>query len=370
VFPPSRYLAWASRLFGTVELELATSGIPLLRAEELAPIAEEGARRAGDAACFAELREKIAVYNDVALAEVVPALGASQAIHLAYAAMLSPGDEILVENPGYEPLVRAAEGLGARVRRFARDPARGYRVDLERVAAAMTPRTRAVAVSNLHNPSGVREDDATLAELAAVCGAQGSYLVVDEVYAPFDGLAQGGVFTGSARKLAPNVVALGSLTKGFGLGMLRVGWVLGPEEIVARAGYAAMATVGHLPLAHAAFGLSALARIETLSGRARGLLGGKRAMAEAWARGLGLGWSAPAAGLFGLATVPGAEGRDLLPDIEAFAAEHGVLVSAGTFFGVPDGFRLSWASCDEARFAEGLARLASMPVIAGGGRAR
>lgn len=364
MFPEARYLSWASRLFGTAPHELATSGIPLVRGEALAPIVLEGARRADDPACFDELRRRMALYNDVTEAEVVPALGTSQAIHLAYAAMASPGDEILLESPGYEPLERAAEGLGATVRRFRRDPARGWRVDPAVVAGAMTARTRAIVVSNLHNPTGVREDEATLRELASIAAARDAYLVVDEVYAPFDGLADDGVFRGSARKLAPNVVALGSLTKCYGLGMLRLGWVLGPEEIVARAGWAAQATVGHLPLPHAATGVAAFERVGELSRRAKTLFAGKRALAEAWARDHGLGWSAPREGLFGLATVPAAGGRDLLPEIEAFAASHGVLVSAGSFFGVPDGFRLSWASGTPASFAEGLARLATMPVIA------
>lgn len=357
MFASTRYLAWAHRLFGNVELDLASSGIPLVRGDELAPIAEEGASRAGDLACFDELLRSIARYNDVSEAEVVPALGASHAIFLAYAALLSPGDDILVESPGYEPLVRAAEGLGARVRTYPRAAEDGFHVRPERVAAAMTPRTRAIVVTNLHNPTGVREDDATLRELAAIAAAQDAVLIVDEVYAPFDALADDGVFRGSARKLGPNVVALGSLTKAYGLGMMRIGWVLGPEGVVARAKDAATATVGHLPLPHASLALAAFGRVGALSARARAICAGKRELAEAWTKRLGLGWSAPREGLFGLVTVPAARGRDLLPDLEALATARGVLVSAGTFFGIADGFRLSWASCDPSRFAEGLARL-------------
>ena len=162
--------------------------------------------------------------------------------------MLSPGDEVLVEHPGYEPLTRAAEGLGAVVRTFERRAEEGFRVVPERVAAAVTPRTRVIVVTNLHNPSGVRTPDATLRELAQIAEARGAYLLVDEVYAPFDELPEDGVFRTSARKLAPNVVAVSSLTKCYGLGMHRIGWVLGPSEIVERAEAAMIATCGHLPL--------------------------------------------------------------------------------------------------------------------------
>lgn len=361
MFAPTRYIAWAQRLFGKVDYDLATSGIPIVHGDDLAPIAEPGARRAGDVACYAELRARMAVYNCVAAAEVVPALGTTQGIFLAYAALLSPGDEILVEHPGYEPLTRIAEGLGVHVRTFARDPAQGYRLDPAAVAAAMTPRTRAIVVTNLQNPTGVRTDDDTIRELARIAEAQAAHVIVDEVYAPFDGLTDDGVFHGSARNLAPNVLAIGSLTKAYGLGNLRVGWLLAPEAVAARALDAIISVAGHLPLVHASFGVAAFDHLPALSARAKALFAGKRAIAEAWAKGLGLGWSAPREGLYGLVTVPGA--GDLLAEIEAHAVETGVLVSAGSFFGVPDGFRLSWASCDEARFREGLTRLARLPSI-------
>jgi DNA-binding transcriptional MocR family regulator len=59
-----------------------------------------------------------------------------------------------------------------------------------------------------------------------------------------------------------------------------------------------------------------------------------------------------------LLTLPGR--GELLPQIESWATDHGVLVGAGTFFGVPNGFRLSWASLPRDRFEEGLARLAPL----------
>ena len=69
----------------------------------------------------------------------------------------------------------------------------------------------------------------------------------------------------------------------------------------------------------------------------------------------GARWSNPQEGLFGLVTLPGR--GDLLPAVEKVAKENGVLVGAGTFFGAPDSFRLSWASCDEEKFRKGLALL-------------
>jgi aspartate/methionine/tyrosine aminotransferase len=355
VFGPTRYIAWANQFYGKVPYDLASSGTPLVSWSELGlptPAVD-------DLAAYADLRAAVATYNDVTVAEVAPALGTSHAIFLAYAAMLGAGDEILVESPGYEPLTRAAEGLGATIRTFPRLAAEGFRVVPERVAAAMTPRTRAIVVTTLHNPTGVRVEVATLRELAAIAEARGAYLLVDEVYAPFDDLPEDGVFRGSARRIAANVVTVSSLTKCYGLGMHRIGWVLGPEEIIERADAASIATVGHLPLSHASYGCAAFGAIGRLAQRSKALFAGKRAIAERWVRSLpNAHWSEPREGLFGLVTLPGR--GDLVERIETLARDAGVLVGAGTFFGAPESFRLAWAACDVSRFEAGLDRLSSL----------
>lgn len=355
MFAPVRYIEWALRFYGKVPFDLASSGIPL------ASLADLGAPEPAfdDLGAYDRLREAIARYNDVPVAEVTSALGTSHAVFLAYASTLSPGDEILVETPGYEPLTRTAEGLGAIVRTYERRASEGFAVLPERVAAAVTPRTRLIVVTNLHNPTGVRVPDDTLLELAKIAEARGAHLLVDEVYAPFDDLPEDGVFRKSARKLAPNVIAVGSLTKCYGLGMHRVGWVLGPEDVIARSDAAVISTCGHLPLSHAARGVVALANLGTLAKRSKGILGGKRDIAARWAASIpGASWSNPASGLYGFVTLEGA--GDLLPRIESWANDHGVLVGAGAFFGVPNGFRLSWASLETKRFEEGLAKLGTL----------
>jgi len=361
MFAPVRYIAWTRGLYGQVPFDLATSGIPTASFRELG-VAEPTLAELEDVAAYPRLVSAIARHNDVSEVEVVPALGTSQGIFLAYAAMLSLGDEVLVESPGYEPLTRTAQGLGATVRTFERREDEGFRVVPERVAAAMTPRTRAIVVTNLHNPTGTRTPPETLRELAAIAAAQGAYLLVDEVYAAFDDLPEDGVFRGSARKLGDNVVTVSSLTKCYGLGFHRVGWLLGPEAIVAAANDAIIATCGHLPLSHAARGATALAHVGRLATRARALLAGKREVAASWAKDLPRArWSAPTAGLFGMLTLnePGEPG-ELLARIETWAKRDGVLVGAGVFFGAPAGFRLSWATLPAADFARGLDKLGSL----------
>jgi aspartate/methionine/tyrosine aminotransferase len=349
MFPRTRYLEWARRFYGQVRCDLASSGAATV------PLSELGLPPLGvldDPSGWDALRAGIATYNDVPASEAVAALGTTHAIWLAYTALTSPGDAVLVERPSYEPLWRIPEGLGLAVHTFERSAAHDFSLDPDRVAASLTPRTKVVAISNLHNPGGVRAGDEELRAVAHLAEQHGATLLVDEVYAPFDALVDAeGVFRGSARKLAPNVVAVGSLTKAYGLGPQRIGWVLGSADVVARADDAITASAGVLPLLHAHLGAHAFTRVCDLADRTRSALQGKRERVAAWVERQGLTWSRPSDGLFGFVHLQGH--GDLFATLEAAAREHEVLVTPGAFFGQPEGFRLAW-SAPMAVLAEGL----------------
>jgi aspartate/methionine/tyrosine aminotransferase len=355
MFAPTEYLRWARRYYGQTRYDLATSGMPTVPLEEV--IDAERAAPGDPAAAEARLRAMIAHYNDVPEEEVLPALGTTHAIWLACAAVLSHGDDVVVEAPVYEPLVRIPESFGARAVAFRREAADGYALDAGAVARAVTPRTRLVIVSNLHNPTGVRARDEDLRAVARVAASAGARLLVDEVYAPFDALVDDrAVFAGSARKLGEDVIAVSSLTKCFGLGPDRIGWVLAPPEVIARAEDAVIGSAGLLPYAHARAAIGRMAVLPALAERSRRLLAGKRERVAAWVAARGLTWSAPDAGLFGLVTVPGR--GDLTPAIEAAAKAGRVLVGPGKFFGVEGAFRLGW-SLPAEDLDEALTRLAA-----------
>jgi aspartate/methionine/tyrosine aminotransferase len=355
MFAPCHYLHWARRFYGQVRFDLATSGIPAAASSELR--VAEHPENEDAASAWADLCQRIATHNDVGVDEVLPALGTTHALWLALAALTSPGDEVIVEAPAYEPLLRIAEGVGARVVAVPRDPRDGFAIDPDRFARAMTARTRAVVVTNLHNPSGVRAGDDVLREVARAAESRRASLVVDEVYSAFDALIdESGVFPGSARKLGSNVVAVSSLTKCYGLGAERIGWVLGPREAIERAGDALIASTGMLPRSHARLAITAFSHLPALAARTRNLMAGKRERVAAWIASRGLEWSRPAEGIFGLVTVPGR--GDLTPAIERAVHEHQVLVAPGAFFGLPESFRLAW-SLPEERLSEGLERLSA-----------
>jgi aspartate/methionine/tyrosine aminotransferase len=358
MYAPTRYLSWARRFHGRARIDLASSGIPGV------PLAELGvpdSERLDDPRGWERLREAIARYNAVPAEECVAALGTSHALWLAYAALTNPGDEVLVESPTYEPLIRAAEGVGARVRRFARGR-EDFAVDPAVVLGALTPQTRVVALASLHNPSGLRADEEALCEIARALEARSVHLLVDEVYAPFDGFVDAGVFQGTHRRLGENVVTVGSLTKCYGLGPLRVGWLLGSAEVVRRAEDVLTATVGLMPLPHAVMAAHAFERVGDLAARSARILEGKREIVAAWARARGLRFSGPHEGPFGLVTL--AREVDLQPLVEDAVQKEGVLVTPGSFFELPSSVRIAWTAPSET-LVEGLEGLARVLDLAG-----
>lgn len=358
----TRYLHWAFDHVGRSEYDMASSGI-LPFGEELLPPLEGPI----DARAYGALVEAIATFNQVPEECVVPTLGTSHALFVAMSALVSPGDEVLVESPTYEPLVAVPEQLGAKVVAFERRAEARYLLEPNQVAAKMTDRTKVVCVTNLHNPTGVLTPLEVLGDIAALCAERGCTLLVDEVYAPFSAWPKG-VFSASAAQLGANVVCVSSLTKCWGAGPHRIGWVTASGTVIDECRAHLLTTVGHLPVGHAARGVHLFRHLETLSARARKGLAKKRDLVASWmANRSDLSWSAPEHGLFGFATKTGApRTEDLRPRIERGQRERHVLVVPGTFFGVPNGFRLAW-SLPEDRLAEALSRLGEVLDESGSG---
>jgi aspartate/methionine/tyrosine aminotransferase len=351
MYPPTSYLEWAIKHGASCKFDLATSGIQ--NACDLLTIDPASLH---DLDGWKKIREVIARANDVPQNETIAALGTAHAVWLAYASLLSPGDELVVEQPAYEPLLTAALGMGLTIKRFDRLENKGFAVDPDVVARAITEKTKAVVISNLHNPSGARVSREALAACAKAADRVGAFLIVDEVYAPFDALCDdSGIFAGSARKLGANVVALASLTKCYGLGPHRIGWMLAHPEVIRRAESAILSSCGMLPLAHANLAIQAFSALPALAKRARLGLAEKRSAVSAWVASRNdLEWHAPAEGLFGFAGVK--KKANVREAIERGMREHDVKVVPGEFFELPHGFRIAW-SLDEALIPEALARL-------------
>lgn len=179
---------------------------------------------------YPPLLEAIASRYKVKEENVVTAVGSSHAIFLVCAALIEQGGEVLIEAPVYEPLLAVPKALDAVVSRFERRYDDGYQVDLENFASLLSPKTKLVILTNLHNPSGALLSRRELKDLVGIAHKRGAWVLIDEIYLEF----LEGMESETSFSLEENVIVISSLTKVFGLGGLRCGWILAPSELAKR----------------------------------------------------------------------------------------------------------------------------------------
>ncbi len=356
MLPPLAYLDWAIAQYPQARFDLATSGMPTLRADAIGT-SDELLAEVTHTRPSAGLTGAIARRFGVDVGQVVPTLGTTHGNFCVYAALLSPGDDVLVESPCYEPLVRVAEGLGARVVYFTRDLAAGAPLDPVSVARAMTPKTKLVVVSNLHNPTGAYADDATIRAVAELARDAGARLLVDEVYRDLVDYEDARGRT--AFHLADNVIVTSSLTKVYGLGWARAGWVLAQEDVARQVFQGVLHTVGDTSAALSHIGALAIERIGKLHAMSRERRANDTAriaqVVEFVKRRPRLSFTAVTGSIFGF--VRDDRGVDLRPIIERAVVDEQVIVAPGSFFREPSGFRLRYGALSEEVLTEGLVRL-------------
>ena len=221
----SEYMHWAKNQ-RPVTYALSSSEVPHFALDRL-PLTLAALELTGASAYrYPPLREAIAVKEGVAPENVVAADGTSMANMLAMAALVEAGDEVLVERPAYDPMLAVLGFLGARIARFDRRAEDGFALDPDAVARAVTPATKLIVATNLHNPSGAYADEAVLRQI----GELGPRVLVDEVY-------RDAAFTKrprSAFHLGDRFVATNSLTKVYGLSGIRCGWILAEPALAER----------------------------------------------------------------------------------------------------------------------------------------
>ena len=331
---------------------LASSGIADCRMSDLGdlgPLALHGPAPYGHPPLMDAVAERFGI--DAACV-VMPGGGASFANHLALAALVNPGDEVLIEAPTYELIESTLNYLQARVSHFDLTLETRWALDPAVVAAAITPRTKLVVLTNLHNPTGALASPETMAAVSRSASAVGAKVLIDEVYLELM-FGDGPAFT--AFREDGNVIVTSSLTKAYGLSGLRCGWILAPADIADR-----MRRLNDLfassPV-HLAeqLGVVALERLETLRARATAILTANRA---AYREILG---DHPA-----LEQVVFDQGTTVFPRVRGggdalftnLMARYETSVVPGRYFGMPEHVRIG-LSQGRVMTREGLSRIRS-----------
>src|SRR5215510_3794113 len=222
----SDYMHW-SKTQSRARFNLATSGVASFPLREL-PVRLETLEINGDSNYgYAPLQKAIATHHGIDPDCVVESAGTSMANHLAMAAIIETADEILIEHPAYGPILDTAHYLEANVKRFARTSETGWVVDSAEILRAITPKTRLIVITNLHNPTSALTPDWVLREVGEIARSIGALVLVDEVYLD-------AVYTGTPRTsfhFGPEFVVTSSLTKVYGVSGLRCGWILARPDL-------------------------------------------------------------------------------------------------------------------------------------------
>jgi aspartate/methionine/tyrosine aminotransferase len=178
-----------------------------------------------------ELRERIAaLYPGATPEHVLVTVGCAEANFITLQTLLTAGDEMVVMLPNYMQIWGLGHNFGLRVRTFHLREERGWAPDLDQLHAVVSERTKLIAVCNPNNPTGYILTGEEMDAIVAAAGRVGAWLLADEVYSGAERLTdtQTPSFWGRYDK----VLAMNSLSKAYGLPGLRVGWVVGPADIV------------------------------------------------------------------------------------------------------------------------------------------
>jgi N-succinyldiaminopimelate aminotransferase len=185
-----------------------------------------------------ELREAVAAHQARhygieldPLSEVVVSAGATEAIAAAVLALVNPGDEMVVLEPFYDSYLACIEMAGG-VRRPVTLRAPDYRLDVDALRAAVTPRTTTILLNTPHNPTGTVLTREELQAVADVAIEHDLVVVTDEVYEHlvFDGRRHLPICT--LPGMWDRTVTISSAGKTFSFTGWKVGWVTGPAELV------------------------------------------------------------------------------------------------------------------------------------------
>ena len=225
----SDYMHW-SKTQSRARFNLATSGVASFPLRELPVQLETLEINGGNGYSgygHPPLQKAIAVHHGVDPDCVVESAGTSMANHLAMAAIIEPGDEVLIEHPAYGPILDVARYLRANVKRFPRIKEIGWAVDPQAILNCITPKTRLIVITNLHNPTSALTPNSVLREIGEIARSVGALVLVDEVY--LDAVYQRTPRT--SFRLGPEFVVTSSLTKVYGVSGLRCGWILAHSDL-------------------------------------------------------------------------------------------------------------------------------------------
>jgi hypothetical protein len=344
----SEHIEWVKLLdLNKIKYPLMLSGITPLTLDELAGMGFKlkmlklfGTKE--DSYGPLALKQELARYYNVLVENIAMCAGANMAIYLLCAGLLKCGDEIILESPCYEPMRRSAQSLGAKIVPLHRRIENNWQPDPDELDRLITRKTKLIFLTDLHNPSGVKMDEAVIKALVKVAEKHKVYIAFDEVYKDF-------LFDQPRKPFctrSPMAITLSSLTKVYGLGYMRTGWIMGTPELayLFSRTYDYMSAVDAYPAQM--ISLFCMRHIDVLIKRTKAIVGlpagrhgNKRQVIKDWiAQEPRLQWREPAGGIVCFIKLPF---KDSFKFQKHLFQRYQTSVVPGEYFGTPGYIRVA-----------------------------
>jgi capreomycidine synthase len=363
---PALLECWMRQYYFSTEIDLGSSGVESFSMSELRRLLDisqddldrvvfDDSRTLGGPGLREAIGDRWANGNPD---RVMATHGSSEGIFLVMSALLQPGDEVITVSPCYPQLSAIAESNGCKLKNWSVDFERGFVPDIERLKSLITRRTRMLVVNFPHNPTGISLTLEQQRDLVDTLAETGSYLVWDGAFAE---MTYGQPPLPDPGTWYDRTITLGTLSKGYGLPGLRIGWLLASPDILGRFVNLRDYITLHLsPLieliaeravrnAHILLRI----RMEQASANLNALASWLECHRKV------VDWVRPQGGVCTFLRMPGGV------DVEAFchllARERRVLLVPGTCFGQPGFVRLGFGG-PTPKFEEGLANLSDLLV--------
>jgi aspartate/methionine/tyrosine aminotransferase len=350
-YAQSVYMQFA-KLRSTAKYNLATSGVMSYPLLDIHFRIDDLEINGPDSYGYKPLLEAIAQMKGVAAENIVLAAGTSMANHLAMSALFAPGDEVLIEEPAYELITNTALYLGAKVKRFLRRAEDNFQLDPGEVRKNLTPKTRLIILTNMHNPSSTLAGEDAMRQVGRLAEMIGARVLVDEVY--LEVLHHPPVPT--SFHLGEQFVVTSSLTKAYGLSGLRCGWIIAEPALAERMWKLNdLFASNHVHIAEL-LSVFAIEQLGKISRRADAILDANRAaLAAALAEHPALEITIPP---LGTTAFPQLRNGDTHTFCDFLRDKYETTVVPGTYFERPQRFRIGLGG-DTEMTREGLTRLAA-----------
>jgi aspartate/methionine/tyrosine aminotransferase len=346
----SAFMHWA-KTRPKVKYDLALSGILNLPIGELKFDQKELELHGDNAYGYRPLVEALAKHRRVVPENVVTvAGGTSMANHLAMAALLEHGDEVLIEQPTYDPLLAVAEYLNASIKRFPRRFEDGFKIDVDALEKQITSATRLIVLTNLHNPSSALIDEPMLKRIGLLAGKVGARVLVDEVYleAMFENAPP------SAISLSREFIITSSLTKGYGLSGLRCGWIFAEPQLAEKIRRLDDIFAASAPNVMEWLSVLAINQLPKIAARAKSMLNANRKTLQKFFKANDDVEVVPTK--FGTTSFPRLPKVDVDELCTLLIEKYETAVVPGRFFESPQHIRIGMC-CEPKNFQEGIERL-------------